>query len=57
MKGSAGNLLADGLRTLAADAERAAQSGADDAVTRAEDLAKALDDLVAALKQWLEAEA
>ena len=57
VKGSAGNLLADGLRTLAADAERAAQSGADDAVTRAEDLAKALDDLVAALKQWLEAEA
>jgi len=52
VKGSAGNLQAERLRSLAGQVEKAARDGAEDAVPKAEKLAGALDELLMALKQW-----
>ena len=52
VKGSAGNLQAERLQALAAETEQAARDGTDDALSKADELAEALDDLMTALKQW-----
>lgn len=57
VKGSAGNLQADGLRILAAEAERAARDGTDGAAPKAEELALAVDALMAAARNWMDSEA
>ncbi len=48
LKGTAGNLMADTLRDLAARTERAAQSGAGEAATLARQLATILEETLAA---------
>lgn len=52
VKGSAGNLQADKVQTLATATERAARAGLADAIPKALLLAEAVDELLAELKQW-----
>ena len=57
MKGSAGNLMADGLRRLAQETERAAREGrGDEVVLLAERLALALEDMLDDIRQKQEQE-
>ena len=57
MKGSAGNLMADGLRRLAQEAEHAAREGrGDEVVPLAERLALALEDMLDDIRQKQERE-